>query len=311
MNRFTCLDEMWHSALRDVINSGEAVESRNGGSREIIGWSGTLTDAGRNWLLTPGRAASPVYGCAELLWYLSRSDRVSLITDYAPSYAKFAEADGRAHGAYGRRLETNIPHFDQLFLVVQALSAHPESRQAVVSLWHPSDLLHAVDVSRKDLPCTLTWQFFVRGNRLHMVATMRSNDIWLGMPYDVFCFTMIQHLVAAELGLEVGSYTHNVGSLHLYDKNAKAYDCDRSDFTVYQHCWTVRDGFAQAAQALHEWSLVRTPMVPTAPSHGGPMRDVIEIVASHHTGTDPVVCSPLFMKGLQVYADNRRAGPRR
>jgi len=55
---------------------------------------------------------------------------------------------------------------------------------------------------------------------------MRSNDVWLGMPYDIWCFTCIQILIAQELGVEVGSYIHQPGSLHLYEKNwEKAREC--------------------------------------------------------------------------------------
>jgi thymidylate synthase len=48
---------------------------------------------------------------------------------------------------------------------------------------------------------------------------MRSNDIWMGFPYDVFSFTAMQCLMAMELGLGIGTYTHIAGSLHLYERN--------------------------------------------------------------------------------------------
>src|SRR5260370_41880706 len=48
---------------------------------------------------------------------------------------------------------------------------------------------------------------------------MRSNDAWLGLPYDVFTFTRIQAYVAAAVGVEPGRYTHTVGSLHLYERD--------------------------------------------------------------------------------------------
>jgi thymidylate synthase len=60
-------------------------------------------------------------------------------------------------------------------------------------------------------------QFFVRERKLDAVVYMRSNDIYLGLPYDVFVFTMLQELFALELGLELGRYHHMVGSLHLYE----------------------------------------------------------------------------------------------
>jgi thymidylate synthase len=45
---------------------------------------------------------------------------------------------------------------------------------------------------------------------------MRSNDIHWGLPHDVFCFTMLQEIIARSVSAEVGVYKHAVGSLHLY-----------------------------------------------------------------------------------------------
>jgi len=62
-------------------------------------------------------------------------------------------------------------------------------------------------------------QFLVRDSKLHAIVYMRSNDAIWGLPYDVFLFTMLQELLASELGLQLGTYTHTVGSLHLYEKH--------------------------------------------------------------------------------------------
>jgi thymidylate synthase len=51
---------------------------------------------------------------------------------------------------------------------------------------------------------------------------MRSNDAWLGLPYDVAQFTMLQEAVAAHWGLALGRYVHIDGSLHLYERDMKA-----------------------------------------------------------------------------------------
>jgi thymidylate synthase len=48
---------------------------------------------------------------------------------------------------------------------------------------------------------------------------MRSNDAIWGLPYDIFLFTMLQELLACELGIEVGTYSHSVASLHLYERH--------------------------------------------------------------------------------------------
>lgn len=52
-----------------------------------------------------------------------------------------------------------------------------------------------------------------------MTTYMRSNDLWFGFPYDVFQFTCMQILMSMELELELGTYTHIAGSLHLYERD--------------------------------------------------------------------------------------------
>ena len=80
----------------------------------------------------------------------------------------------------------------------------------------------------KDINCTVCLQFFIRNNKLHMTTYMRSNDLWMGFPYDVFQFTNMQVLMSMELGVELGTYTHISGSLHLYKRNLVKVDehCD-------------------------------------------------------------------------------------
>jgi thymidylate synthase len=50
---------------------------------------------------------------------------------------------------------------------------------------------------------------------------MRSNDVYLGLPYDIAMFSVFQQMMAYELDIEVGRYYHSVGSLHFYNRNKK------------------------------------------------------------------------------------------
>lgn len=62
----------------------------------------------------------------------------------------------------------------------------------------------------------------LRHDQLHMFTNMRSNDVFVGLPHDLFCFTMLQELVARSLSVEVGTYKVAIGSLHLYEGNVNA-----------------------------------------------------------------------------------------
>ena len=83
------------------------------------------------------------------------------------------------------------------------------SRRAVIQVFDAVDLTKP----HKDIPCTCTLQLLLRDRRLHMLASMRSNDVFKGLPHDVFAFTMLQEIMARSLGVEIGTYKHAVGSL--------------------------------------------------------------------------------------------------
>ena len=212
--RGSCADEMWCAAVEGLLRGGLRVESRAGGTVERLGYVGRLLDVRRNLLWNVGRMASPIYAAAEMLWYLSGDKRGDAMVAYAPQYERFLDGDGVAWGAYGSRWA----EWDQLRAVVGVLSSGT-TRQAVVSCWEPRDLARAADRDCKDIPCTVALQFLLRSGALNCVCTMRSNDVWLGMPYDVFCFTTLQKLIADAIGAEYGWYQHQVGSLHLYDRD--------------------------------------------------------------------------------------------
>lgn len=232
---FYNLDDMWKHSI-DIAMGGHHLLSRNGNSMEVIGTAMKLLDINRNFVLNEARKASPVYGCAELLWYLSFTDDIHMIKAYAPSYEKYAN-DGKAFGAYGHRWavdsafvlsdarfndrkSTLRPEYPtQLHALLDLLKHTPNTRQAVMCQWNGGDLIRAIAGDKGDLPCTLSLSFSVRDSKLFLDVTMRSNDVWLGLPYDVFCFTTIQRIVADALSLGYGHYTHHVTSLHVYERD--------------------------------------------------------------------------------------------
>jgi hypothetical protein len=110
-------------------------------------------------------------------------------------------------GAYG-------PVFiDQFPYIIQTLERDPDSRQAIDMIWRPRP------GSSKDIPCTLSLHFMIRDGKLELTTTMRSNDAWLGFPYDLFTFTRLQATVARLLSIFPGVYTHQVASMHLYESD--------------------------------------------------------------------------------------------
>lgn len=202
------IDSAWPTLVNSCLR-GRHDESRDGDMREVIGTSFRINPL-RNILFNPIRRASLVYGAAEFLWYLSWSNEGEHICAYAPGYERFLNMNGNADGAYGPRW------FRQILPLIEELS-NGNTRRAVMGTWSPGDL----GVKTKDCPRALSFQFIIRSGRLHMITTMRSNDVWSRTPYDVFCFTSLQRLIADWLDLELGGYQHQIGSLHLHDRDAE------------------------------------------------------------------------------------------
>lgn len=249
------IDEIIIEANRLIDTYGVELNSRVGPSLECMGFQASLSNLRGNVVTIPDRKFDPCYACGELLWYLRGSDDVSIMTPYSKKYATFANERGKADGAYGRRM-TGVPPtvprdpFCNLAALNEAyedLQSNPTSRRCVVSLWETMDLWRGQHGS-KDVPCTLNLQFLLREGMLHLIVTMRSNDVWLGMPYDIFCFTMIQRLMAEALGVGYGKYIHQVGSLHRYVCNPSLSACKAPKYeTIYER----NDSFPKGWESWH------------------------------------------------------------
>jgi thymidylate synthase len=226
---FLNLDEAWHSVSRDIHIDGIERAGRQGlKTLELIGQAFRISSTDDLWVHSKIRKASRIYACAELLWYLSGSNRGAMIQAYAPRYGDFLN-DGVAYGAYGKRWAD----YGQMKAVIKLLRDAVNTRQSVMATWHPGDAYEATKGSVKDLPCTLSLQFLLRDGKLNLVTTMRSNDWWLGLPYDVWCFSRVQLMIAAATRSKPGWYQHQVGSLHVYGPQFEQLNAARTEDPQY------------------------------------------------------------------------------
>jgi thymidylate synthase len=207
------LDDVMHVVIEEILSRGETIYPTKGDALEITGVLLEISDprARLSRTETRGRIFS---GLGELLWYLSGSNEVDFVAYYVgKKYAELAE-DGKVFGGYGPRL-LSWKGVDQISNVTKILKTKRDSRNAVIQLFDSTDLA----AKHKDVPCTCTLQFMLRDRKLHLFTNMRSNDVHLGLPHDVFCFTMLQEIIANSVDADMGFYKHAVGSMHLYVKD--------------------------------------------------------------------------------------------
>jgi hypothetical protein len=135
---------------------------------------------------------------------------------FLPSLAQFSDDGKTFHGAYGYRLAKAFG-FDQLEKAVELLTVKPDTRQVVLSIWHPQlDL----GMATKDTPCNDMIMLDIVGGALNMTVNNRSNDaIWGAYGANAVQFSMIQEWLAARIGVEVGKYVQQSNNFHVYPDN--------------------------------------------------------------------------------------------
>jgi thymidylate synthase len=205
-------DDLMRSSIAEVLESGIRINPSKGAALELH--PAVLELVNPLARLSRTEARGRVFSAlAETCWYLSRSNDVEFISYYVEHYRQLGEA-GIVWGGYGARLFA-FDGDDQVRYVIDRLRYHRQSRQAVIQLFDHED----VREPHEDVPCTCSLQYLIRADRLDAITYMRSNDVILGLPHDIFAFTMLQELIARSVDVEVGTYTHVVGSFHLYEKD--------------------------------------------------------------------------------------------
>lgn len=201
------VNSLWRNAVGAVIDGGHVVKPRGQTTYELLNTQLTLTIPAHNVLTYYARRLSYEFSVAEWLWMLQGRRDVRTIAYYNKAIAKFSDDGETFFGAYGPWLDRDFPY------IIETLQRDRDSRQAVASIWRPNP------PESRDVPCTVSIQYLIRHDRLYAHTYMRSNDLFLGFPYDLFNFTQFQRQLAAVLGVEVGTYTHTVGSLHIYGRD--------------------------------------------------------------------------------------------
>src|SRR5699024_7512038 len=121
---------------------------------------------------------------------------------------------------FGDAVGPTIP-VDQLDAVVRELRANPTSRRAVLGIWDPlMDARRANEGPWKDIPCNDFISFQSRLGELHAHVFVRSNDlVWGWSGINAFEWSVLQEVIAGILGIEVGTLTFSISSLHAYDRH--------------------------------------------------------------------------------------------
>lgn len=211
-------DECFVDTINDCLKEGARIESPKDTSLDLLDYSTGFLRPRARIITNPLRPLNIVVAVARFTWMIAGNNRVHDIAYYEPKVAGFTDNGLTVPGScYGNRLFEPRPGLNQLVGVVDRLVRDPHTRRASAVVWAPEDAVR----QSNDIPCTFGVFFHVREERLVMQTIMRSNNAYRILPFNLFEFSMLQELVASQIGREPGPYLHHAGSMHVYDNDSE------------------------------------------------------------------------------------------
>lgn len=237
--------------LREVLTYGEHKTDRTGtGTLSVFGGVSLRFDMREGFPLLTTKKVYWKSVWSELRWFLDGCNDVTrLESEGVRIWTPWKRADGTiGHGTYGEGWR-NFPGIDslgwdttvdQLQEVIELLRKEPTTRRALVSAWNPA----RIDCAALP-PCHYSFQFQgTEDGWLDISYAMRSNDLFLGAPFNIASYAALLILVAECVGMKPRFVIHNVtGDAHIYDNHLEAVELQLSrDILPGRAKISIRDG---------------------------------------------------------------------
>lgn len=223
--------------LYDVSGVGIDSENRTGiNTRSFFGYQAQFNMQDGTFPAITSKKLAWNAVVSELLWFISGSTNVNDLRatlhgeenrfseDHKTIWDANYEAQGKALGytdghlgpIYGYQWR-NFGGVDQLKNVIDRIRTNPECRRLIVSAWNPTE------ISEMALPpCHCFFQFRVMNEYLHLQVYIRSNDLFLGAPFNIASYALLQCMAAHITGYKPGSLIYTIGDAHIYHNHFDA-----------------------------------------------------------------------------------------
>jgi thymidylate synthase len=226
--------------LTDIMEEGSVEKGRNGFTKSIYGTAMHFSlENNKIPILTTKKTAWKTC-LKELLWFIKGQTSNKILNEQkvhiwdGNSTKEFMESRGLSNykeGDLGPIYGFQWRHFngeyvdcdadyenvgvDQLQEVIDSLK-NPEkrtSRRLLVSAWNPCQIN---DMALP--PCHVLFHFnVIDGNKLSCSAFCRSQDVFLGEPFNIASYSFLTHLIAKHCELEPYEFILYAGNCHIYD----------------------------------------------------------------------------------------------
>ena len=237
----------YHELMERVLREGSDKSDRTGtGTRSVFGHQMRF-DLAEGFPMITTKKLHLKSILHELIWFISGDTNIRYlcqngvrIWDDWPfaTYSKSADYDGIDIKEFASRIAADADFaakwgdlgpvygfqwrfwpgpngpVDQLRDVLEGIRSNPDGRRHIVSAWNPGY------IDQMALPpCHAFFQFYVADGKLSCQLYQRSADIFLGVPFNIASYALLLHMMAQDLGLQVGDFIHSLGDAHIYSNH--------------------------------------------------------------------------------------------
>ena len=165
----------------------------------------------------------------ELLWFLNGDTNINYLTKNGVRiWNEWADEKGDLGPIYGHQWRNwNDEGIDQIKSVIETLKTNPDSRRMLISAWNPgvlpdTSITFAENVANHKAalpPCHAFFQFYVANGKLSCQLYQRSADLFLGVPFNIASYALLNLMVAQVCELKPGTFVHTFGDVHIYSNH--------------------------------------------------------------------------------------------
>ncbi|MFK4445663.1 thymidylate synthase [Caballeronia udeis] len=231
----------YQELLKDILERGARKMDRTG--------TGTISTFGRQlrFDLTEGfpivttkriHMKSVVY---ELLWFLNGDTNIKYLNDNGVTiWDEWADENGNLGPVYGHQWrfwpKNDGTTVDQVSALVHQIKTRPNSRRLMLTALNvadfPDESMSPADNARAGkmalAPCHCLAQFYVNEGKLSCLLYCRSQDVFLGTPFNIASYALFTHMLAQQCDLEVGELVWTGGDCHIYLNHLEQVDLQLS-----------------------------------------------------------------------------------
>jgi len=222
--------------LEDTLHKGEMRNTRNGNVISQFACMINFKDITYSFPLLTTKKVFFRAVVEELLWFLRGSTSAKELQEKnihiwdGNSTREFLDKNGLdykegelgpVYGWQWRKFGSIYPNgnngSDQLEYIIKELLKEDNSRRAVLSAWNPTDL------DKMALPpCHILYTFYKNTEGLSCHMTMRSSDLFLGLPFNIASTALLTNIIAHVLNVPAKEISLSLCDAHIYEEHISA-----------------------------------------------------------------------------------------